>query len=185
MAPSAAATKLRPNFHRQGSAKGNDLNGPAVSTVSHLPIIDPDEQTRLLLNHNTTASSSASASAPHGAVRTWLRSLLELVRRLGATVFGLIIYVLLVFVPIGIVAGAVGANPTVVFILNFLAIIPLASILSSATEELSAQLGPTVGGLLNASFGNAVELIVSPVPGKFKIWGPGKLMGVYRSASSR
>ncbi len=67
---------------------------------------------------------------------------------------------LLVFVPLGIIAGAIGWNPTVVFILNFLAIIPLASLLSFATEELSAKLGQTLGGLLNATFGNAVELIV-------------------------
>lgn len=69
--------------------------------------------------------------------------------------------VLLVFVPIGIVAGVAQWNPTTVFVLNFLAIIPLASLLSFATEELSAKLGQTLGGLLNASFGNAVELIVS------------------------
>ena len=68
--------------------------------------------------------------------------------------------VLLVFVPLGIVSGAVGWSPTATFILNFLAIIPLASLLSFATEELSARLGETLGGLLNASFGNAVELIV-------------------------
>ncbi|KAL8726713.1 MAG: hypothetical protein Q9181_005951, partial [Wetmoreana brouardii] len=71
--------------------------------------------------------------------------------------------VLLVFVPLGIAFGATHANPTVVFILNFLAIIPLASLLSFATEELSAKLGQTLGGLLNATFGNAVELIVSIV----------------------
>ncbi|KAL6717519.1 endo-1,3-beta glucanase [Lecanora helva] len=69
--------------------------------------------------------------------------------------------VLLVFVPLGIISGAVGWSPTATFILNFLAIIPLASLLSFATEELSVKLGQTLGGLLNASFGNAVELIVS------------------------
>ena len=67
---------------------------------------------------------------------------------------------LLVFVPIGIVAGALKLNPTAVFILNFIAIIPLAALLSFATEELSAKLGQTLGGLCNATFGNAVELIV-------------------------
>ncbi|KAF1936124.1 Calcium/proton exchanger [Clathrospora elynae] len=71
--------------------------------------------------------------------------------------------VLLVFVPIGIVAGAMGWNPTAVFILNFIAIVPLAALLSFATEELSAKLGQTLGGLMNATFGNAVELIVSIV----------------------
>ena len=71
--------------------------------------------------------------------------------------------ILLVFVPAGIVTGAIGANPTAVFVLNFLAIIPLASLLSFATEELAAKLGQTLGGLLNATFGNAVELIVGGV----------------------
>lgn len=51
-------------------------------------------------------------------------------------------------------------DPTTVFSLNFLAIIPLAAVLSFATEEISKRLGETLGGLLNATFGNAVELIV-------------------------
>lgn len=71
--------------------------------------------------------------------------------------------VLLVFVPLGIIGGAIGWDPVTVFVLNFLAIVPLAALLSFATEELSASLGQTLGGLLNATFGNAVELIVSIV----------------------
>jgi Ca2+:H+ antiporter len=71
--------------------------------------------------------------------------------------------VFLFFVPVGIIAGALDWNPTTVFLLNFFAIIPLASLLSFATEELAAKLGETIGGLMNASFGNAVELIVSIV----------------------
>lgn len=69
--------------------------------------------------------------------------------------------VFLVFVPLGIVAGALDWDPTWIFILNFLAIVPLAGLLAFATEELAAKLGQTIGGLLNATFGNAVELIVS------------------------
>lgn len=69
--------------------------------------------------------------------------------------------VLLVFVPLGIIAGATGWNPTTVFILNFFAIVPLSAVLSFATEEISMKLGETMGGLLNATFGNAVELIVN------------------------
>ena len=71
--------------------------------------------------------------------------------------------ILLVFVPLGIVAGATHWDPTVVFILNFFAIVPLAAVLSFATEEISMKLGETLGGLLNATFGNAVELIVGTV----------------------
>ncbi|KAH6894430.1 Sodium/calcium exchanger protein-domain-containing protein [Thelonectria olida] len=70
---------------------------------------------------------------------------------------------LLIMVPIGIAAGKLGWSPTAVFTLNFFAIIPLAAVLSFATEEISLKLGETMGGLLNATFGNAVELIVSIV----------------------
>lgn len=69
--------------------------------------------------------------------------------------------VLLVFVPLGIAAGVLEWSAGAVFTLNFMAIIPLAAILSFATEEISVKLGETLGGLLNATFGNAVELIVS------------------------
>ncbi|EKJ72117.1 hypothetical protein NXS19_005546 [Fusarium pseudograminearum] len=70
---------------------------------------------------------------------------------------------LLVMVPLGIIAGKMGWNSTAVFTINFFAIIPLAAVLSFATEEFSLKLGDTLGGLLNATFGNAVELIVSIV----------------------
>jgi Ca2+:H+ antiporter len=63
-------------------------------------------------------------------------------------------------VPIGIVAGALNWNSTVVFTINFFAIIPLAAVLSFATEEIASKVGQALGGLLNATFGNAVELIV-------------------------
>jgi Ca2+:H+ antiporter len=72
--------------------------------------------------------------------------------------------VLLVFVPLGIISGILGWNPIAIFTLNFVAIIPLASLLSFATEELAATMGETLGGLLNATFGNAVELIVRCPP---------------------
>lgn len=68
--------------------------------------------------------------------------------------------ILMVFVPVGIIAGVMHWSPAWVFTLNFLAIIPLAAILSFATEEISVKLGETLGGLINATFGNAVELIV-------------------------
>ncbi len=80
------------------------------------------------------------------------------------TLYSNYVNILLVFVPLGIVAGAMGWNPTTVFILNFFAIVPLAALLSFATEEISMKLGQTMGGLLNATFGNAVELIVCHAP---------------------
>jgi Ca2+:H+ antiporter len=69
--------------------------------------------------------------------------------------------VLLVFVPLGLVSDHVGWPGVAVFVLNFLAIIPLAKMLGYATEELSLRVGQAIGGLLNATFGNAVEMIIS------------------------
>jgi len=72
-----------------------------------------------------------------------------------------VITALLIFVPIGIALGASEQNETVVFIINFCAIIPLAKLLGDATEELALHTSESVGGLLNATFGNAVEIIIS------------------------
>jgi len=93
----------------------------------------------------------------------WIRYPKKVARITWLTLASNYVNVLLVFVPLGIIAGAVGWNPTTVFILNFFAIVPLASLLSFATEEVSVKLGETIGGLMNATFGNAVELIVSTV----------------------
>ncbi|GKT43079.1 vacuolar calcium ion transporter [Colletotrichum spaethianum] len=68
--------------------------------------------------------------------------------------------VLLVFVPIGIVVEALHLNPGIVFAMNAIAIIPLAGLLSHATESVASKLGDTIGALLNVTFGNAVELII-------------------------
>ncbi|MEA4807216.1 calcium/proton exchanger [Acetobacterium wieringae] len=68
---------------------------------------------------------------------------------------------LLIFVPISIVGEFMHFSPTVMFILSALAIIPLAGIMGEATEEISFYSGPRVGGFLNATFGNATELIIA------------------------
>ncbi|KAH9945253.1 calcium/proton exchanger [Epithele typhae] len=52
-------------------------------------------------------------------------------------------------------------NDTIIFVFAFLAIIPLAKLLAFATDELSMRVGQTLAGLLNATLGNAVELIVA------------------------
>ncbi|KAF5491215.1 Vacuolar calcium ion transporter [Colletotrichum fructicola] len=67
---------------------------------------------------------------------------------------------LLVFVPVGIIVKGLHVNPGVVFAMNAIAIVPLAGLLSHATESVASKLGDTVGALLNVTFGNAVELII-------------------------
>lgn len=75
-------------------------------------------------------------------------------------IFCQLINILLIFVPVGLAVTWYEFNAAVVFGCNFVAIIPLASLLGAATEALSMQTGQVVGGLLNATFGNAVEMIM-------------------------
>jgi Ca2+:H+ antiporter len=68
---------------------------------------------------------------------------------------------LLLAVPVAIAASMLHARPVVLFIAAGVAIIPLAGVMGQATEQLAHRLGSGIGGLLNATFGNAAELILA------------------------
>ena len=70
--------------------------------------------------------------------------------------------ILLVFVPALFVAQALRPEShTLLFLLSVVAIVPLAALLSRATESVAAKTGDTVGGLLNATLGNLTELLIA------------------------
>lgn len=71
------------------------------------------------------------------------------------------INILLLILPVAVASEHLHWPKWIIFLLNFLVIIPLANLLGIATEELALRSTPSIGGLLNATFGNAVELIVS------------------------
>lgn len=68
---------------------------------------------------------------------------------------------LLLFVPISVAARMLGWGEIAVFVTAAIAIIPLAGWMGAATEEIAVVAGPSLGGLLNATFGNATELIIA------------------------
>jgi Ca2+:H+ antiporter len=70
---------------------------------------------------------------------------------------------LLVFIPLAVVAEWLHWGGVAVFVCACLAIIPLAGLMGEATEHLASRLGAGIGGLLNATFGNAAELIIALV----------------------
>lgn len=72
-----------------------------------------------------------------------------------------IFFIMLLFLPISIAAHFLEWGAVVVFITAGLAIIPLAAFMGTATEEIAVVVGPNLGGLLNATFGNATELILA------------------------
>ncbi len=72
-----------------------------------------------------------------------------------------VLYLLLLFVPVSIGAHFGGASQTLVFLFSSLSIIALAGIMGKATESAAHYLGGRVGGFLNATFGNATELLIN------------------------
>jgi len=121
-----------------------------MSRPESLPTSQPEEQ------REEVASQTSLHSVAH-----WTKYVLDAGHVLVVTWRSSSVNWFLPFVVLGIVAGALDWPSAAIFILNFLAIFPLASLLSYSTEQLSASLGSTIGGLINATFGNAVEMIVS------------------------
>src|SRR3989442_9958032 len=70
---------------------------------------------------------------------------------------------LLVVIPVSWALAWLGPPPLAVFTAAGLAVVPRAAEMGAATEALAARCGPAAGGLLNATFGNAAELIVAIV----------------------
>lgn len=167
--------------HRRRQEMNHGLEGPAASSSfpAELPPNGQASPTTLrsqtehsMASHNALTNNSSwkgkfsrKFSSGDGAAED-KKSLSEpqnftLASQLKATILNSWINVLLIAAPVGIALYAVDANPIAVFVVNFIAIIPLAAMLSFATEEIALRTGETIGGLLNASFGNAVELIVA------------------------
>jgi Ca2+:H+ antiporter len=68
---------------------------------------------------------------------------------------------LLLFIPVAIVIELLHGNEVLLFVTSALAVIPLAGLMGEATEVLAEKTGPRLGGLLNATLGNAAELIIT------------------------
>ena len=73
------------------------------------------------------------------------------------------IYFLLIFAPIAAALDLVHADHLLLFLVSAIALIPLAKLIGDSTEHLATHYGPTVGSLLNVTFGNAAEIIIGVV----------------------
>jgi Ca2+:H+ antiporter len=75
----------------------------------------------------------------------------------------IIFTVMLLFIPVSLAAHFLEWGDLIIFITAALAILPLAAWMGTATEEIAVVVGPILGGFLNATFGNATELIIALV----------------------
>ena len=149
-----------------GSSAETSTRNEAEDYISHT---DPSPAPPPIKSENACTGippvTSVDGAANTGAEKPKLTSrMLAGTNRFGVhtknALFHSWINVLLIFVPVGIVVEAIGLSPTIVFAMNAVAIVPLAGLLSFATESVASRMGDTLGALLNVSFGNAVELII-------------------------
>jgi Ca2+:H+ antiporter len=144
---------------------GNDTTPAAGSASPDLRTSHPEtvqqHSSAVVEKGEGTSSTTVGTTEPKAPLIN------RFIRDVKYIIFSSWINWLLVFVPVGIILGALVdwahvevVSPSVVFALNAVAIIPLASLLAYATESVASKMGDTVGALLNVTFGNAVELIV-------------------------
>mmetsp|Transcript_26232 Transcript_26232/g.57287 ORF Transcript_26232/g.57287 Transcript_26232/m.57287 type:complete len:452 (-) Transcript_26232:128-1483(-) len=118
--------------------------------------ISPDVSARIALAKASLRDSEVARS-PRVKRRKLQKDFAALYSMLTASWINL----LLLVVPLGIASGVLDWGPVPIFTLNFICLIPLALFLGDITEDLALRFGDIIGGLLNATFGNIVELIIS------------------------
>eukprot|EP00919_Chromeraceae_sp_WS-2016_P009912 GHVR01023298.1.p1 GENE.GHVR01023298.1~~GHVR01023298.1.p1 ORF type:complete len:488 (+),score=98.13 GHVR01023298.1:65-1465(+) len=137
------------------TAKFFDDSSPDTKVTMSLPALLPARSAALLSAGETSANYQAFPGCSDDGVRTWgddFRGVWDLlfVR----------ISILLIFTPFGYYFYYTGGSPLYVFTTNFLTLIPLAALLGNFTEEIALHTGELIGGLVNATFGNAVEMLL-------------------------
>ncbi|KAF7799565.1 hypothetical protein EIP86_010802 [Pleurotus ostreatoroseus] len=125
------------------------------------------DRTPLLPTSNGNSSPNGRSASPKP--QTALQKFAELIKAedgpsytasLRYFLFGSWLNILLVFVPLSYCSHVFNWDAGLRFLFSFIAIMPLAALLGTCTDQLSLKLGETLSGLLNATFGNAVEIIV-------------------------
>ncbi|KAK6364864.1 hypothetical protein LTS17_011768 [Exophiala oligosperma] len=114
---------------------------------------------RFLGRSDISANPSVSTNTTtleHFSSRSWT----ALVACIHAIATSSWLNVLLVIVPIAITSDLVRAHPVIVFVTNVIAVVPLSSLLTYATENISRESGDAIGALLNVTFGNLVEIVL-------------------------
>ncbi len=155
--PFDEAEEIRPSS-KEDEHRTEKANDAAASSRPS----DPDSDTAIVEKRSTRPKTEESAQEGDDVEkkRPWYKGKVlphkepfTIKNQLQATVFNSWINILLIAAPAGIALNYAGADKKAVFAVNFIAIIPLAGLLSFATEEIALHVGESLGGLLNASFG--------------------------------
>ncbi|KZP33351.1 calcium/proton exchanger [Athelia psychrophila] len=151
-----------PMIHHQDEPGGDPLNRPRTESAElqrpdARPLSFTADPSNPTLSGVLHYPPSATTSQPEPALKP-AHSPMQATKSIILSSW---LNVLLVCIPVSWALHFAKQDDTIVFVFSFLAILPLAKLLAFATEELSKMVGQTLAGLLNATAGNAVELIVS------------------------
>ncbi|KAF9531314.1 Sodium/calcium exchanger protein-domain-containing protein [Crepidotus variabilis] len=137
-------------------------HGPVASQVDvekHEPITEPNRRKRyriLRASRSDRLRALFTPRVPVGPNPTYRQSLVNCVKYSPLNI-------LLVFIPVSWALHFTHQSATLVFILSGLGIVPLAALLGFGTEQIALRTSQSVGGLLNASLGNLIEMIISGI----------------------
>ncbi|KAH0927356.1 hypothetical protein HID58_019612 [Brassica napus] len=130
----------------------------SVNELEHKSLFRKEEDATQAKAASLMEQGSLSLSFPEHATKSPKNSVL---RSIKIVIFSNKLNMLLPFGPLAILVHYMIDSKGWVFLLSLIGITPLAERLGYATEQLAFYTGPTVGGLLNATFGNVTELIIS------------------------
>ncbi|KAF5659303.1 ca2+:h+ antiporter [Fusarium heterosporum] len=161
-------------YDREKMAGGSPIEGTDDIPISQRSLVGDDNQLRNRRREDAVAPAENGNNVDLEKRKLQKRESTKIFRKvepkepftvrnqLQRTFLNSYINILLIAAPVGIALNYIhSVNRIAVFVVNFIAIIPLAAILSFATEEIALRTGEVLGGLINATFGNAVELIVA------------------------
>ncbi|KAM7183563.1 vacuolar calcium ion transporter [Rhypophila sp. PSN 637] len=141
------------------NAHGTPSSKPAPSRTNSRATVQPASSTPETLPVENSQDQQADNQETR-AEEVKKNIIVRFMMAVKGILFYSVINVLLVFVPVGMVVHFTSMPAGVVFAMNAVAIVPLAGLLSHATESVASRMGDTVGALINVTFGNAVELII-------------------------
>lgn len=163
--PGSSGGNTTPGVDRSGSKGGSSAADHGDGGISSKPteaspqdpgprtVVEPPPSGATEENNNNDTNDDGGKKNKHNIVVRFLLAAKTIL-------FYSKLNLALVFVPVGIIVKELHLAPGIVFAMNAIAIIPLAALLSYATETVARRLGDTIGALLNVTFGNAVELII-------------------------
>ncbi|KAH9996843.1 hypothetical protein BJV77DRAFT_1148540 [Russula vinacea] len=156
-----------------GVAEENGTKG--ISCRCHVHVTEDDRATRKIVTRHSLSGDDFGGLAECGQTEqspSFYQRTLAFLKAEGELswldsyrwfIFDSWLNLLLLFIPVAAVAHYLNWDAPLRFGFSFVAIIPLAKLLGDATEQMSLSLGQTLAGLLNATFSNAVEIIVGIV----------------------